>query len=69
MRDSRTNPLYIFCQRCLKKFGYFGPDRTDISPEGDNLTEDELYIGYLLNHFLESLQFNSHEVAQVKKAK
>ena len=51
--------------RCLKKFGYFGKDRMDISPENDSLTDDELYIGTLLNHFLEIMQFNAHEVAQV----
>lgn len=50
--------------RCLKKFGYFGPDRTDISPENDDLSEDELFMGTLINHFLEVLQFNAHEVAQ-----
>ncbi len=54
-----------FLLRCLKKLGYFGPTRMDIDPENDNLSEDELFIGSLLNHFLEVLQFNSHEVAQV----
>jgi hypothetical protein len=30
------------------------------------MSEDEAYIGILLNHFLEVMQFNSHEVAQVR---
>ena len=28
------------------------------------LPTNQLFIGHLLNHFLEVLQFNSHEVAQ-----
>ncbi len=56
----------VMLLRCLKKLGYFGPDRRDISPENDSLSDDELYIGTLLNHFLEVMQFNSHEVAQVR---
>ena len=54
----------VMLLRCLKKEGYFGDDRKDLDPDGDNLTEDECYIGVLLNHFLSVLQFNSHEVAQ-----
>ena len=54
----------VMLLRCLKRGGYFGPDRTDVTPAGDSLSEDELFIGHLLNHFLEVLQFNSHEVAQ-----
>merc|ERR1719419_1048890 len=47
----------IFLLRCLKSQGYF--------PKSDEnvLSEDELYIGGLIYHFLEVLQFNSHEVA------
>ena len=30
----------------------------------DVLSDDEAYIGTLLFHFLEVLQFNAHEVAQ-----
>ena len=53
-----------FCS-CLKKQGYFGPSRTDVSPDcTEPMNEDELFIARLLNHFLEVLQFNSHEVAQ-----
>ena len=44
----------------MKKYGYFGPDTKD-----DVLTDDECYIGFVLNHFLEVNQFNAHEVAQV----
>ena len=52
--------------RVLKSQGYFGPDRTDLDPETDDLSEDEAFIGRLLFHFLSVLQFNSHEVAQVE---
>ena len=37
------------------------------TPAGDKLTEDEVYIGGLLLHFLELLQFNAHEVAQFEQ--
>ena len=33
--------------------------------ETEVFTEDEIYIATLLCHFLELMQFNSHEVAQV----
>ena len=58
----------VMLLRCLKKLGYFGeevkekennPDETEV------FTGDELYIAELLFHFLELMQFNSHEVAQV----
>ena len=52
--------LAVMLLRCMKKYGYFGPDATD-----DVLTDDECYIGFVLNHFLEVNQFNAHEVAQV----
>ncbi len=59
----------MFIRRCLKKQGYFGPDRRDVSPDcADPLTEDELFVSTLLYHFLEVLQFNSHEVAQFEMA-
>ena len=51
----------VMLLRCLKQQGYFGPERLDLEQE---LNDDELYIGVLLNHFLGVLQFNSHEVAQ-----
>ena len=44
----------------MKKYGYFGPDAND-----EIMTDDECYIGFVLNHFLEVNQFNAHEVAQV----
>ena len=37
------------------------------TPAGEKLTEDEVYIGGLLLHFLELLQFNAHEVAQFEQ--
>lgn len=55
----------VMMLRCLKKTGYFGSDRTNIDPDGDDLSDVECFIGSLLNHFLEVLQFNTHEVAQV----
>jgi len=51
--------LAVMLLRCMKKYGYFGPDTKD-----DVLTDDECYIGFVLNHFLEVNQFNAHEVAQ-----
>ena len=54
--------------RCLKKLGYFGEDvkeKANNEDETEVFTDDEIYIGTLLYHFLESMQFNAHEVAQV----
>jgi len=51
--------LTVMMMRCMKKYGYFGPDAKD-----DVLTEDECFVGTILNHFLEAGQFNAHEVAQ-----
>ena len=53
--------LTVMLLRCMKKYGYFGPDAKD-----ELLTEDECYVGTILNHFLEVNQFNAHEVAQVQ---
>ena len=52
--------LTVMLVRCMKKYGYFGPDAND-----EIMTDDECYIGFVLNHFLEVNQFNAHEVAQV----
>ena len=52
--------LTVMLIRCMKKYGYFGPDSTD-----DVLTDDECFVGTVLSHFLEVNQFNAHEVAQV----
>lgn len=51
--------LTVMLLRCMKKFGYFGPDAND-----DVVTDDECYVGSILSHFLEVNQFNAHEVAQ-----
>ena len=51
----------VFLLRCLQSQGYFGTE------PGEKLTEDEVYIGTLLMHFLELLQFNAHEVAQFEQ--
>lgn len=62
--------------RCLKKLGYFGTEAaatmknpSELGEVGDFedtdvLSDDEAFIGTLLFHFLEVLQFNAHEVAQ-----
>ena len=31
----------VMLLRCLKRHGYFGPDRTDVTPAGDSLSDDE----------------------------
>ena len=51
----------VFLLRCLQSQGYF-PE-----PAQDQLTEDEVFIGTLLMHFMELLQFNAHEVAQFEQ--
>ena len=48
----------VFLLRCLQSQGYFP------TPPSEKLSDDEVYIGTLLMHFLELLQFNAHEVAQ-----
>ena len=60
--------MVVMLVRCLKKLGYFGPEAAATmaseDPEADVLSDDEAFIGCLLFHFLEVLQFNAHEVAQ-----
>ena len=51
----------IFLLRCLDSQGYFGS-----KPSASELTGDQLLIARLLFHFLELLQFNTHEVAQLE---
>lgn len=48
----------VFLLRCLQSQGYFGEDCSQV------LYQDAILIGTLLVHFLEVLQFNTHEVAQ-----
>jgi len=48
----------VFLLRCLQSQGYFP------NTPGETATEDEIFIGTVLMHFLEVLQFNAHEVAQ-----
>ena len=31
----------VMLLRCLKRHGYFGPDRADVTPAGDDLSDDE----------------------------
>ena len=45
----------VLLLRCLESQGYFGDDSSE---------DDKIYIGTLLTHFLQILQFNAHEVAQ-----
>ena len=59
----------VMMLRCLKKLGYFGDavmKKANNPEEVEFLSDDEVYIAKLIHHFLESMQFNSHEVAQVK---
>ena len=53
----------IFLLRCLDSQGYFGPSSNLSSSD---LTGEKLLIARLLFHFLELLQFNTHEVAQLE---
>ena len=52
----------IFLLRCLESQGYFGSKPSTSS----ELTGDQLLVARLLFHFLELLQFNTHEVAQLE---
>ena len=71
MNDTFHRSMFVVMMlRCLKKLGYFGEDvkeRANNEEEAEVMTEDEIYIATLLCHFLELMQFNSHEVAQVIK--
>ena len=51
----------IFLLRCLDSQGYFGSQQSTYE-----LTGDKLLVARLLFHFLELLQFNTHEVAQLE---
>ena len=54
----------IFLLRCLDSQAYFGAPRSE---QGSlELGGDQLLIAKLLFHFLELLQFNTHEVAQLE---
>ena len=70
MGDTFHRSLFVVMMlRCLKKLGYFGEEIKEKSNDPDEpevFTEDEIYIAKLLCHFLELMQFNSHEVAQVR---
>ena len=69
MNDIFHRAMFVVMMlRCLKKLGYFGEDvkeKANNEDETEVFTDDEIYIGTLLCHFLESMQFNAHEVAQV----
>ena len=71
MNDTFHRSLFVVMMlRCLKKLGYFGEEvksKANNEEEIEVFTEDEIYIATLLCHFLELMQFNSHEVAQVSK--
>ena len=59
----------VMMLRCLKRVGYFGDDvmkRVNTPEEEDVLSDEEVYIAELLYHFLEVMQFNAHDVAQVQ---
>uniref|UniRef100_A0A1B6CWC9 MYND-type domain-containing protein n=1 Tax=Clastoptera arizonana TaxID=38151 RepID=A0A1B6CWC9_9HEMI len=55
--------MATFLFRCLKKTNFFG--NIDDKPETNDLTQEELYIGSLILHHLQVLQFNAHEVCQL----
>ena len=69
MNDTFHRSMFVVMMlRCLKKLGYFGEEiksKANNEEEPEVFTEDEIYIATLLCHFLELMQFNSHEVAQV----
>jgi hypothetical protein len=54
----------IVLLRCLDSQDYF--EGSAESTKAEELSEDKLLIGRLIFHFLEVLQFNTHEVAQLE---
>ncbi|XP_046986428.1 SET and MYND domain-containing protein 4-like [Schistocerca americana] len=59
--------MAVLLLRCLKMTDYFECSGTSISEdkiEGE-LTENEAFIGGLLLHHLELLQFNAHEISEI----
>ncbi|XP_068205929.1 SET and MYND domain-containing protein 4-like isoform X2 [Palaemon carinicauda] len=61
--------MVVFMVKALKKTKYFEDKGTGINypllkEEGDTISETEAYVGSLLMHFLEIVQFNSHEVSE-----
>lgn len=58
--DTFTKTTFAcFLLRCLQEVGYFK------TRPGLELTSEEAYIGRLLKHFLECIQFNTHTVESV----
>ncbi|KAK7080825.1 hypothetical protein SK128_000240 [Halocaridina rubra] len=53
--------MVVFLVKALKKTKYFEDKGTGIS---DTISDTEAYVGSLLMHFLEIVQFNSHEVSE-----
>ncbi|GLG99499.1 SET and MYND domain-containing protein 4 [Gryllus bimaculatus] len=51
-----------FLFKCLKLSGYFG---NQTSNPGEDPTPSELFIGGLLLHHLQLLQFNAHEISEL----
>ena len=56
--------MAVFLLECLKRTSYF--EACPSPRRDDGLTDDEIYIGELLLHQLQVLQFNAHEVSEVK---
>ncbi|XP_075232521.1 protein-lysine N-methyltransferase SMYD4-like [Lycorma delicatula] len=56
--------MAVFLFKCLKTAGFF--INSDSNEEKDSqLSDDELYIGGLMLHNLQFLQFNAHEVSEL----
>ena len=53
--------------KCLKQAGYFGKGTEAATQQG--LSPDELFIGRLLYHFQNGIQYNLHSVYQVRSLK
>lgn len=57
--------MAVFLMRLLKIGEYFG-DYQLLQPDGDDLNEDELLIATLILRHLEILQFNAHELSELR---
>ena len=51
--------------KCLQASGYFTSSCDTKAHDGNQLSQEELYIGQLLFHFQTGIQYNLHAVYQV----
>jgi len=56
--------MAVYLLECLRQTSFF--DESSSTRQTTNLTEDEIYIGELLLHHLQVVQFNAHEVSEVQ---